>query len=382
LNNILTEIPLNNRKINVLQFLCPVGFYGVERWVLALINNSNTNLIRHDLAVTEESDLQDLEILNQFSLSDGKSHRVKMKARFDFFAIYKLVKIIRERRIDIIHTHGYKSDILGLMAAKITGIKSVTTPHGFGQPSDFKLGLFIKFGTVALKYFDKVAPLSKQLENEVTEFRVPLDKICYIQNGVDLMEVQKYLSSGAGTQKNEKKRIGFIGQMIPRKNIEVILDAFEAVHNKLPNTELYLLGDGGNRKELMDYSQSLSSVSNIHFLGFRNDRLQLLKSFDLFVMTSKDEGIPRCLMEAMGMGVPVVAYNIKGIDQLIKHEETGLLADFGDFDSLTEYWLEMITNESLARRLADRGQGFVNEEFSGKRMAIQYQSLFKSMVNF
>jgi glycosyltransferase involved in cell wall biosynthesis len=87
-------------------------------------------------------------------------------------------------------------------------------------------------------------------------------------------------------------------------------------------------------------------------------------------------------MEAMGMGVPVVAYNIKGIDQLIKHEETGLLADFGDFDSLTEYWLEMITNESLARRLADRGQGFVNEEFSGKRMAIQYQSLFKSMVNF
>ena len=75
---------------------------------------------------------------------------------------------------------------------------------------------------------------------------------------------------------------------------------------------------------------TLPSAESIHFLGFRNDRLELLSQFDLFVMASSDEGIPRCLMEAIAMDIPVAAYNISGIDQLVMHEKTGLLAKYGD----------------------------------------------------
>ena len=370
---------MKNNKIRVLQFICPVGFYGAERWVLALINNSDSDYVINDLAVTDESENQDLEIVNQFPKGEGKSYKIPMSSRFDVSVINKLVSIIKERQIDVIHTHGYKSDILGLIAARKSGIKAISTPHGFGLPENFKLRMFVKLGIFSLRFFDQVVPLSKQLYNEVKESGVNEKKITYIRNGVDLTEVDRYREQKTDSNDGIKK-IGFIGQMIPRKNIKDILDIFEQVYKKMPNTVLQLLGDGESRQEMEAYAKTLSSCDAIQFLGFRHDRMNYLMNFDLFVMTSKDEGIPRCLMEALGMELPVAAYNIPGIDQLVEHEKTGLLADFGDKETLTKYWLELLQNQDKANSLAQAGRAFVNERFSGKRMAKEYLELFKKLI--
>ena len=87
------------KPIKVLQFITPVGFYGAERWVLALINNSDPETVLHDLAVTVESSQQDLEILNQFPEQAGQTHRVSMSSRFDLGAVTQLRRIVRERQI-------------------------------------------------------------------------------------------------------------------------------------------------------------------------------------------------------------------------------------------------------------------------------------------
>lgn len=371
---------MTTKTINVLQFITPVGFYGAERWVLALINNSDPSKVRHDLAVTDEPEEQDLEILNQFPKQAGESHRVVMTSRFDLSAINELVKIIKTREIDVIHTHGYKSDILGFIAAKKVGIKCVSTPHGFGQPSNFKLKMFIKLGTLLLRFFDKVVPLSKQLEEEAYGFGVPKNKVVYIQNGVDLTEVERYRLTKKAKLASDKKIIGFIGQMIPRKNIKDLLDIFESVHRVNPNVILQLLGDGESRQEMEEYAQTLSSLPDIHFLGFRHDRMDYLKQFDIFAMTSKDEGIPRCLMEAMGMELSVAAYDIAGIDQLVTHNKTGLLAEFGDKKTLTQYWLDILSDEQKAIDLAKNAKSFVDDKFSAHRMAIEYTELFTQLL--
>jgi glycosyltransferase involved in cell wall biosynthesis len=368
------------KTINVLQLITPVGFYGAERWVLALINNSDTNLVRHDLAITDEPEEQDLEILNQFPRKAGQAHTVTMNSRFDFSAIKKLVVIIKERKIDIIHTHGYKSDILGFIAAKRTGIKCISTPHGFGQPGSFKVKLFIKIGAALFRFFDMVVPLSRQLQEEVYAFGVSKNKVTYIQNAVDLTEVEKYRLSKQQKNSKDKKKIGFIGQMIPRKNIKDLLDIFEDVHQQIPNTQLQILGDGESRKEMEEYSKTLSSYLDIQFLGFRHDRMEYLKQFDIFAMTSKDEGIPRCLMEAMGMELAVAAYDIPGIDQLVRHNKTGLLAKFGDKETLAKYWVELLTDEEKSKELARQAKAFVDEKFSGQRMASEYTSLYQEVV--
>lgn len=368
-------------KINVLQFITPTGFYGAERWILALNNNLDPELVRSDLVVTV-ADGKRPEILNHFNEGECKSFEIQMNERFSFRAVNALVDIIKERDIHVIHTHGYKSDILGLLAARKAAIVSMSTPHGFGLPKDIKLKAFIRLGKFALKYFDSVVPLSEQLVGEVKAAGIPENKIKFIRNAVDLKEVEQYRVNKKVNQDPQRKlRIGYIGQMIPRKKIDHLLEVYNQIWLKNNNIELQLLGDGDSRKEMEAMAKSMPCSESIHFLGFRNDRLALLSQFDLFVMTSSDEGIPRCLMEAIAMEIPVAAYNISGIDQLVMHNETGLLAEFGDKQTLAQYWQKLLDDKSYAAELASNGRRFVNDTYSGLRMATEYTELYRTLLN-
>ncbi|CAI4151235.1 Glycosyltransferase [Alteromonas macleodii] len=364
--------------MKVLQFICSTGFYGAERWILALSKHMPQDVENH-LVVTLEPGTEDLELLKQFS-SLGQTHQIAMRNRFDLGAISKLAELIRRNGIDVIHTHGYKSDILGVLAARKAGIPCVVTPHGFENAADIKLRTFIWLGCQSMRLADKVVPLSKQLMEDVKKFGIKPPKLEYIQNGVDLSEVDAVRETKVVKPAGEKKRIGFVGQMISRKNIKAILDCFDVLYAQRQDIELILLGDGDSRQELEAYSKTLSSVNAIQFLGFRDDRLELLKDFDLFVMTSTLEGIPRCLMEACAMEIPVSAYDIAGIDQLITHKKTGLLAPLHDFEQLQKDWITLLDDKDYATRLARASRQFVEDNFSAKRMASEYYSLFKKML--
>ncbi len=370
----------NNKKpLNVLQFICPTGFYGAERWILALCKHLDLSDVKSELVVTLETNTHDLKLVKEFSALGLPTHQLPMSGRFDLSAVKKLAALIKEREIDVIHTHGYKSDIIGVWAAKKAGIPCVVTPHGFENAADLKLRTFIWLGCQAMKYADVVAPLSKQLVEDVKGFSIPNNRIQYIQNGVDLSEVEAVAKLPKDNQ-TDQKTIGFIGQMISRKNIRDILDIFDLLQSRHNNLRLVLLGDGDSRPELETYAKTLVNHQNIEFLGFRDDRLELLKTFDLFVMTSTLEGIPRCLMEAMAMGTPVAAYNIAGIDQLLAHEKTGLLATLGDKETLAEYWEKLLFDASFSEAISANAKAFVYEKYSAQRMASEYLELFQRLV--
>jgi len=371
-----------SRPLNVLQFICPTGFYGAERWILALAKNLKEDEINCCLAVTVEDNSKDLEITRHFMALDRRVFEIPMGGRFDISVVSKLCRLIKKEKMDIIHTHGYKSDILGLIAARFAGIKAVATPHGFENAGDWKLKAYIGLGNQFLKWFDYVVPLSRQLCRDMDHINVKKRKVTYIQNGVDLDEVEemRLRDEGAIERSQDKKRIGFVGQIISRKNVFDLLDIFESLSQKHDNLELILLGDGEQREALEVYAKALSSSPSIEFLGFRDDRLDWLKTFDIFVMTSTLEGVPRCLMEAMAMGIPVVAYDIAGIDQLITHEYTGLLAPLGEKEKLATHWEKILFDAEFANQLSNAAREFVYEHFSGQRMAREYTELFKGMV--
>jgi len=374
---------VSQQKIKVLQFICSTGFYGAERWILALAKNLPKDSVPCDLVVTLEDNSKDLELVKEYRKQDiGQVFEVPMRHKFDLSVVNKLAKIIKDNGYDVIHTHGYKSDILGVLAAKKAGIRSVVTPHGFENAEDLKLRLFIWAGNKMMKYANVVVPLSKALCEDVKGFGVKHSKIKYVQNGVDLSEVEEQkVKDNKLISEGDAKRIGFVGQMISRKNIRDILDIFDTLAEKHPNITLHLLGDGESRAELEEHTKSLNHKNRIEFMGYRDDRLELLQSFDLFVMTSTLEGIPRCLMEATAMGIPVAAYNIAGVDQLIEHEETGLLAPFGEKETLATYWEDLLFDEEKAKKLSDNACEFVNENYAGKRMATEYIEVFKQLLN-
>ena len=372
-------------QVRVLQFITPSGFYGAERWVLALANNIDHSKLLCDLAVTDEGNGQDLSVAEYYPEAAGQVHYLPMNGRFDFRVVSHLVKTIRDREIDVIHTHGYKSDILGLLAARKSGIKCVSTPHGFSGDVGFKLDTFIKMGAYCLRFFDKVAPLSEALIEDMTNFKVPDNKIRFIRNGVDVKEIDATITKlGVTTSSTNSlprsKTIGFIGQMIPRKGIPDLLKAFDQLYQKDNTLTLQLLGDGAARSMLESMASTLGSADAIEFLGFRSDRLELLAKFDLFVMTSSLEGVPRCMMEAMAVGVPVAAYDIPGVDQLIEQGNTGLMAPYGDVSSLVDHCSSLLYTPELAAKVSKMARDKIDIQYSAARMAKEYDVLFRELL--
>ncbi|MDR4499292.1 MAG: glycosyltransferase [Candidatus Scalindua sp.] len=370
------------RKINVLQFICPAGFYGAEMWILALAKNIDTHSINCKLAITRESEVQNIEVYNRFQSLGFDAYQINMRGRFDPRVIYKLLRLIKEKKIDIIHTHGYKSDILGLAAARLAGIKAIATPHGFENSKDMKLQLFIRFGCMALKRFDRVVPLSEELRTDMARIKIKPAKIKLIDNGVDLgeIEIERKIWSSQFLRNESEKKIVYIGQVASRKNVIDLIKTFDLLYKEHQDVRLIIIGDGPKRAELEIYARSLASSSKIEFLGYRDDRLTLLKGIDLFCMTSSLEGIPRCMMEAMAMGIPVTAFNIPGIDKLIIHEQTGLMADFGDTEGLKECWKRLLYDSEFAGELAQNARNHVINNYSAKRMSDQYMKLYQEVM--
>lgn len=365
--------------IRVLQFITPAGFYGAERWVLALANNLDRETVICDLAVTRESEDQDLSVATYFPEEAGNVHYLPMQGRFDWRVIGRLVDIITERRIEVIHTHGYKSDILGYLAARKAGIPCISTPHGFAGKVDLKLATFIRLGVMALRRFDLVVPLSEELMSDMRRFNVPEQKTRFVRNGVDLKDIGAELETLSASDATQKT-VGFIGQMIPRKGVVDLLEIFNRLHEEDSSLRLQLVGDGNQRPELEERAARLGCGSSVEFLGFRSDRLQLLSGFNLFVMTSSLEGIPRCMMEAMAVGVPVVAYDIPGVDQLVEHGRTGLLAPLGDKRALAECCRQVLSDPELSSRLVSNARKHIEDHYSAGRMAREYEALFAELV--
>jgi len=159
-----------------------------------------------------------------------------------------------------------------------------------------------------------------------------------------------------------------------------MLDTFDLLYKKHKDIRLFLVGDGPMRKELEKRAMMLASGDKIEFLGYRKDRLRIIKEMDLFCMTSSLEGIPRCMMEAMAMGTPVAAFNIPGVDKLIIPEETGLMAEFGDVEGLKQCWERILFDEAFAKGLAKNGRQHILEHFSAKRMAEEYTELYREVL--
>ena len=171
---------MSTKKLNILQFICPTGFYGAERWILALAKHLPAEQVCCDLAITLEDNSKNLELVKKYRQECGETFEIPMSHRFDLGVVNKLVDLIQQRNIDIIHTHGYKSDILGVIAARKAGIKCVVTPHGFENAKDLKLRFFIWLGCKAMTFADIVAPLSPQLVEDSKNVGVKASKIVYV----------------------------------------------------------------------------------------------------------------------------------------------------------------------------------------------------------
>lgn len=346
-----------------------------------MANSMDTERFEGDMVLTSPTSNTDNPLVNMYPSALGETHVLQEYGRFSLRTVLELCRMIREKNVDIIHTHGYKSDILGLIAAKKTGIKSVSTAHGYESNPAFKLGLYFKIGAMALKYFDIVAPLSPELYEYCKSFNIKPDRLRLIPNGVDLTEIDALEPpQQKSTNTDGTRYIGYVGRLARHKYVKDLISSFAILAPKFPELRLRIVGDGVQKEALEVQAMELGLAERVDFLGFRDDRLELMRDLEIFGMTSSSEGVPRVMMEAMSLKRPVVAYNILGVDQLIFEGDTGLLAEFGDIEKFASQCEKFLNDPALAAAHGERARSFIEKGFSGQSLARKYGELFEELT--
>ncbi|MBL7048840.1 MAG: glycosyltransferase [Nitrospira sp.] len=369
------------KKIKVLQLGSPGELYGAERWILALVKYLDINTIE-----TWVASIRDEPELEASICHEAEKYGLHMKifdayGKFNFSAISQLKRFIVDQDIDIIHTHHYKTDIIGLLSTRGTKCKAVSTPHGWSKAMDFKLCCYELMDRCIFPFFDAVVPLSEDIYRPLTYIPGLKNKLELIINGVDVSEIDEASVSIEKLEELENENyyiIGYIGQIIYRKGLDILLKAVAKINTI--DWRLILIGEGEQRDELELLASSLNISDRVMFLGFRADRLSLLKKFDCFVLPSKLEGIPRCLMEALTAGIPVLASDIPGCRDLIEDKETGILFRQDRPDELSEKVAMLAHDTKLQEKLKRNGRNLIIEKFSAERMAVNYTKLYSSLV--
>jgi glycosyltransferase involved in cell wall biosynthesis len=230
-------------------------------------------------------------------------------------------------------------------------------------------------------FLDAVVPLSEELYQPLKRLPGMKSKLHLILNGVDIAEVTESDNVSKDVQSGKRDGafiIGYIGQLIPRKGLDVLLQALSELNDL--NWELFLVGEGEQKEELKVIAQELGIHEKVKFVGYREERLEYLRGFDVFVLPSKLEGIPRCLMEAMAAKVPIIATDIPGCNDLLLHNLTGLLFPPGKPVELIKCLRRFVEDPRLGKRLINEAYREVSERYSSDRMAEEYMDFYSEIL--
>ena len=307
----------------------------------------------------------------------------------DFRTLLSLVWLIFKEKPDIVHTHSSKAGILGRLAAQIAGAPYIVhTPHGhvfYGHFGVFASKIFLWIEKIFSKFTDRIVALTNGERNDYIKFSVcPPDKLLKIHSGVDLKPFMQ-----ANGNRVEKKRllgldqsgtvIGFVGWLLPIKGPEYLFKAMGHIWSDYPNVSLVMVGKGELDVDLRAQALRMNANGRIKFLGWREDIHEIMPVFDLLVLPSLNEGMGRVLVEAMAAGKPVVASEVGGIPDLVRHGETGYLVRPADEKALANGIRKILIDPERAKQMGQQGKEFC-WQFSLEAMIEKLDDLYSDLI--
>jgi glycosyltransferase involved in cell wall biosynthesis len=302
-----------------------------------------------------------------------------------------LVRLIKERKFDVVHTHNRDGDIAGLIAGRTASVSAVvSTVHAYINRDKFgnrKMNVPLWFYNKILKFLPhRIIVLSQGLKKHILEeLKVNPEKISCIMNSVDLTklkfskeseEIKKELNISANT-----KIIGCVGKMIFLKGYQYLVDSAKEILQQFPDVKFILVGDGNQRKVLEQKVKEYGIQKNFIFLGEREDTIKILKAFDIFVHPSLSEGLPRVVMEAQGLKIPVIATSIGGTPEVVKDGKTGILIPPKNSTALSKAMISLLKDDKKREQMGEIGRETIEEKFSHIRMINETESLFLQLLN-
>lgn len=271
-------------------------------------------------------------------LQDGGSHPFAERLKADGVAareircgrrrylaeVRELAAILRETGASVVHAHNYHADVVGWAAARRCGLPVVSTVHGFSS-SDWKGKAYEWLDIQLLKRFDAVICVSEQTEAIMRRAGCRPDRLFLVRNGhwapppLPRADARRRLGLD-----ETASVVGWVGRLSVEKGADLLLDAVSR-GTPPPRCDVVLVGDGPERGALEARVRAAGPpLARVRFAGQRDDAPALLAAFDVLALSSRREGTPMVVLEAMGAGVPVVAFGVGGVPQVVD-ETTGWL---------------------------------------------------------
>jgi glycosyltransferase involved in cell wall biosynthesis len=209
-------------------------------------------------------------------------------------------------------------------------------------------------------------------------------KIVTIPNGVDTERVRSTLTSGEAKEKLGIERdcpvLGTAGRLEPIKRLDLFLRAAELISLEQPAARFVIAGDGSEEARLKNLARTLAIQDRVLFLGHRSDIADVLRALDVLVLCSDHEGLPMILLEALSLGVPVVARRVGGIPEVLEDGVNGVLVDSPHPAALAARCLEVLADESSRLRFAQAGVRLVLGNYAAAGTAAQVARLYRSLL--
>jgi glycosyltransferase involved in cell wall biosynthesis len=287
---------------------------------------------------------------------------------------------------DVIHVHGLSYHTFAAsLVGRWLGKPTITKLANSGRASDIMkmrngqhLALSRLMLPIALRC-DRFVALNTAVGRELLDAGVPADRIVQIPNGIEVGT----MSIPSDREPHRPAGVVFLGRLHEQKGVDVLLRAAAWIREHRPERSLRydVVGDGPLRDELLALAQNLGVASDVRFLGYHDDVAPLLDMADAFVLPSRAEGISNALLEAMAVGVPVIASDVPGNTDVVEHEANGLLVEVDDPASLAAAILRLVDEPDLRERLRQEARRTVETRYSIGHVAERYVDLYRQLVS-
>lgn len=286
---------------------------------------------------------------------------------WDWRVLSEFLAICRREQVAIWHGHDYKSNLIGLLLRPFWPMKLVTTVHGWVQQTR-RTPLYYGIDRLCLPHYERVICVSPDLHASGLACGVPADRCVLIENGIDTARHRRRSESAAAKVAlgipGDRIFIGAVGRLSAEKGFDILIQAASALIRRGSNIAVQILGEGDERPRLEALIQTLGLTDRIHLLGFQADPMPFYEAMDILALSSHREGLPNVLLEAMALGVPVVATRIAGIPRLIQHEQNGLLIEPGAAEELAGALDRLVQSPTLRANLGQVGRATVEARYS------------------
>ena len=372
----LLRAPVPHKKIRVLHLVSSGGLYGAERVILNLAarrQEAGTYIgVFHNLHNPH------LEMIDEAKRRGLENIVFESRGQLDFHTVHAVKEFLLANDIDVLHTHNYKSDIVGFWASRWANRKWIATNHGWLN-ADRKSRFYEMIDAHVLKYAQKVICVSHQIMDDLIQKGLKAPRLQVIDNGIPIEEFDRVFSHQSRLALGIKPfecAVVIVGRLSQEKGHEVFLKAAAIVTSKVKNMKFLIVGDGPLEGFLKQKSQDLSLSDHVVFTGPRDDMPSIYGSCDIIVNASYREGLPMTILEAMASHLPIIATRVGGIPLVIENQKNGVLIEPGDPQALALSIIELEKDKQKRQQFAQKAYEDVCDRFSDARMADQYNQVY------